>query len=335
MNNIYKVIYCKATQTFVAVSELAKGQGKSSVRSQRRAGSAFNGRLKLLSLSVLIGLGLSSQAMADCTNTTAARVICGNGATTATGNGAVAVGGGATAGSTGTNQSVALGQLASATGDQATAVGANANASGNSSIAIGGDDLDRVASTSVPLWNASVTEAEAIALNDTAAAQKYYELTGDWLVHYENNAFSTTANSNNPDRYQTTTAGAGAVAVGVSSTAADLATAFGTRATAEGIASVALGVGSHATMDNAVALGAGSTTDVNGTSQIGTNIIVNGVSQSYNWAGGTSIDKGDVVSVGAVGFERQVKNVAAGAVNANSRDYLLNCVTEFRLQIIS
>lgn len=70
MNKIYKVIFCKATQSWVAVSEMTKGQAKSSVRSilaGTTSSSVFGGRLKLLTLAVLLGLGFSQQTMAGQT----------------------------------------------------------------------------------------------------------------------------------------------------------------------------------------------------------------------------------------------------------------------------
>ena len=80
--------------------------------------------------------------------------------------------------------------------------------------------------------------------------------------------------------------------------------------------SVALGSGATATLHNSVALGGGSLTDKEGTKQ--TSTTVNG--HTYKWSGGDQTNKGDIVSFGKIGFERQLKNVAAGEVSDKSTD---------------
>ena len=204
-------------------------------------------------------------------------------------------------------QSIALGFDAQATGDQSLALGANARSVGDSSIAIGGDDLDSVAST---VYRATSPTADNDAYNDTALAKKYRELTGQNLVNFTPN-----------NRYIGTSAGQAGVAVGVSSKAADLATAVGTKSHATGDYSAALGVGANATLANAVALGAGSTTATNATdvpsATIGAITYGGGTSP---FAGSGKVVPGDQVSVGAAGFERQIKHVAPGAITAASTD---------------
>ena len=98
--------------------------------------------------------------------------------------------------------------------------------------------------------------------------------------------------------------------------AKELAVSMGTLARAQKVNSVALGSGALATLDNAIALGAGSKTDKQGTKQ--TQTTVQGI--TYKWAGGDKTSIGDVVSVGSAGFERQIKNVAAGEVSNISTD---------------
>ncbi|WP_415868406.1 YadA family autotransporter adhesin, partial [Burkholderia ubonensis] len=90
------------------------------------------------------------------------------------------------------------------------------------------------------------------------------------------------------------------------------ATAVGVNSNATGLNSVAIGSGSSATTTNGVALGAGAVTG-------NINPTLNGTigGQTYTYAGGVPIS---VVSVGNVGAERQVTNVAAGRVSASSTD---------------
>jgi autotransporter adhesin len=88
--------------------------------------------------------------------------------------------------------------------------------------------------------------------------------------------------------------------------------ALGTNAVSNGIQALALGAGSQAAFAGSVALGAGSATDA----AVGTaNTVINGT--TYAFAGTTP---GSTVSVGAVGAERTVTNVAAGRVDGGSTD---------------
>ena len=205
------------------------------------------------------------------------------------------------------SQSIAFGFDAQATGDQSVALGANTRSTGDSSVAIGGDDLDSVAST---VYRMTSPSADNDAYNDTALAKQYRTLTGQNLVNF------TPGN-----RYIGTSTGQAGVAVGVSAKAADLATAVGTKSHATGDYSAALGVGANATLANAVALGAGSTTKTNATDITSATIgsITYGGSTSP-FAGSGKVGAGDQVSVGAAGFERQIKHVAPGAITAASTD---------------
>ena len=205
------------------------------------------------------------------------------------------------------SQSIAFGFDAQATGDQSVALGANTRSVGDSSIAIGGDDLDSVAST---VYRMTSPSADNDAYNDTALAKQYRTLTGQNLVNF------TPGN-----RYIGTSTGQAGVAVGVSAKAADLSTAVGAKSHATGEHSVALGVGANATLTNAVALGAGSTTATNAidvpSATIGAITYGGGASP---FAGSGKVVPGDQVSVGAAGFERQIKHVAPGAITAASTD---------------
>ncbi|CAA0128882.1 Uncharacterised protein [Starkeya nomas] len=88
--------------------------------------------------------------------------------------------------------------------------------------------------------------------------------------------------------------------------------AFGTSAQSGGEQAVAIGAGAVADHYLGVALGAGSQT----AAAVGTaDIVINGT--TYSFAGATP---DSVVSIGAVGAERQLINVAAGRVAADSTD---------------
>ena len=296
VNKIYKVIWNVALDTWVAVSETAKSKTKNSFGNIKENSAKqtifeikkFN--LKILSYSVII-VCYPSFVLAGALDGGSVYLNCNP--TNNIGNSSAGT----------ASQSVAIGQYSCAPGDQSLAIGANTYAKGNSSIAIGGDDLNTVAGTN----------------NNTAAAQTYKKLTGDNLIA---NYDSQTGVGH---QYINTESGNGAVALGVQSTAkGDLSTAFGTRTNAAGVASVALGVGAYASKDGSVALGAGSTT-ANNASKI-TSAKINGI-DFINFAGGGNFagdisDAGRQVSVGNVGNERQIKNVAAGMISATSTDAL-------------
>lgn len=117
--------------------------------------------------------------------------------------------------------------------------------------------------------------------------------------------------------YSSATSGEGAVAIGVKTQAlGDFSTALGTNATATKFGTLALGTGANANITNAVAIGMASETDKEGIAYKGKEILGN----TYTWAGGASVDPGDVVSVGKKQFERQIINLAPGDVSANSTD---------------
>ena len=71
-------------------------------------------------------------------------------------------------------------------------------------------------------------------------------------------------------------------------------------------------------LDGAVVLGHASSADQYAAA---TDSTINGVTfETAGYAGNTGLNKGSIVSVGATGAERQIKNVAAGAVTATSTD---------------
>ncbi|SMG56350.1 Head domain of trimeric autotransporter adhesin [Paraburkholderia susongensis] len=105
----------------------------------------------------------------------------------------------------------------------------------------------------------------------------------------------------------------GATALGSSATAAGRnGVAIGSAASSSGTTAVALGAGSNATEANSVALGASSTT----AAVVGTSgATIGGTAYSFAGANPTS-----TVSVGSVGSERTITNVAAGRLSASSTD---------------
>ena len=241
----------------------------------------------------------------------------------ANGGTAVAIGTGATVNEAGNpySQGIAIGggalpgQGATVIGDQSIAIGGNTKAIGHSSIVIGGDDADKVTSTRAVYTD--ITTGKAAVATMSAAIK---DLTG-----YELRA----------GQYENSSAGNIGVTVGMKGLSGNAGIAIGTGADSKNrIAgslnglntngantdvtnAIAIGTGARANRDNAVALGGGSTTDKAGTKQT-SYTLPTGV--TAKWSGGESTLEGDIVSFGAAGFERQLKNVAPGEVSATSTD---------------
>ena len=343
MNKVFKIIWNKTTQSFVVTSELAKGAVKASsnseqrVTSETRLSSLFKLSAFALSLSAVMmpaqavdlsdplikittGPGEVFTGEADAGG--GSNIAIGNNATVANGKPKgrnIAIGSGAYVSAEYSEESIAIGssgkhptvQRTEVRGDQSIAIGANTLAKGNSSIVIGNDDVDKVNggkySGDEVVYEYTFNEDGTVATKkqirlDSFANRGliYKKLTGGSL-----------------NGYSSATSGEGAIAIGVKTQAlGDFSTALGTNATATKFGTLALGTGANANITNAVAIGMASETDKEGIAYKGKEILGN----TYTWAGGASVDPGDVVSVGKKQFERQIINLAPGDVSENSTD---------------
>ncbi len=356
MNKVFKIIWNNVTQSFVVVSELARNRGKLS--SEMKKSNVVN--LFKLSIFTMCMMGGASQvqakfaqggipdsnvnatsiaiADANSTATAANSITMGNsaqnpyqagivlgywaGAKGSTSGGYnVIIGGNAQVGTKAgaVNQSIAIGagggeananliNGAWAKGDQSIAIGGNTRSDGNSSIAIGGDDLDRAGSKNYTGadkfidYDKNGNKTGEYALKNKALRDIYNKMTGDTMK----NAV-----------YADTVSGDASVAIGAQAVAdADLSTALGTKSKASAFGSVALGVGAKASKLNSVAIGTASVTDNVGRAYATRTIL----GETYTWAGGATVDAGDVVSFGSKGYERQLINVAPGDISSNSTD---------------
>ena len=343
MNKVFKIIWNKTTQSFVVTSELAKGAVKASsnseqrVTSETRLSSLFKLSAFAFSLSAVMmpaqAVDLSDPLIKITTgpgNVFTGEADAGGGSNIAIGNNAtvangkpkgrnIAIGSGAYVSAEYSEESIAIGssgkhptvQRTEVRGDQSIAIGANTLAKGNSSIVIGNDDVDKVNggkySGDEVVYEYTFNEDGTVATKkqirlDSFANRGliYKKLTGESL-----------------NGYSSATSGEGAVAIGVKTQAlGDFSTALGTNATATKFGTLALGTGANANITNAVAIGMASETDKEGIAYKGKEILGN----TYTWAGGASVDPGDVVSVGKKQFERQIINLAPGDVSADSTD---------------
>ncbi|RVA81643.1 calcium-binding protein, partial [Mesorhizobium sp. M7A.F.Ca.US.006.04.2.1] len=116
-------------------------------------------------------------------------------------------------------------------------------------------------------------------------------------------------------------------AIGANATAtATSSTAIGQNSLAAGVQATAVGVGANAVAQNALALGAGSAAGNAGDVALGSgsvtdvavgtpSTVINGTTYAFQGTNPTS-----TVSVGAVGAERTITNVAAGRISSTSTD---------------
>nr|WP_312862874.1 YadA-like family protein [Rhizobium sp. P28RR-XV] len=174
----------------------------------------------------------------------------------------------------------------------ANSAGADSSATGAESVAIG--PLS-VASGANAIAAGNASGASGL---DSSAFGYIAKATGDFSTAMGADANATATSS--------TAIGQNAFATAVQ------ATALGVNANAGGASAIALGANAAAGNAGDVALGSGSVTDV----AVGTASTVIGTT-TYNFAGTTPAS---TVSVGAVGAERTITNVAAGRLNNGSTD---------------
>ena len=242
----------------------------------------------------------------------------------ANGGTAIAIGTSATVNEAGTSfsQGIAIGggalpgQGATVVGDQAIAIGGNTKALGHSSIVIGGDDADRMTSTKAVYTDINTGKATVATVSDAVKALTGYEIK--WRDY--NNATADHIGITVGTKGQSGNAG---IAIGTGADSknriAGALTGINTSAADNDSVTnaIAIGTGAKANRDNSVALGGGSTTDKPGTIQ-SSYTLSNGLTAT--WAGGDKTLPGDIVSFGAEGYERQLKNVAPGEVSSTSTD---------------
>ena len=331
LNHVYKVIWNKTKGCYVVVSELAKRVGRNKAKAIVMATAAMAMvvtpavmNVNQVEATVLIGSTNGTTISDNGSTVSEWGITIGGGITNAgshtvhvgdatleEGNRNVIIGTHATAGVDKiagrhfVNQSVAIGSGANpnegarAFGDQSIAIGANTISEGNSSIAIGNDDVDKAVGKQITYTNSDGKE------ETNTLGTAYTNLTGKDL-HTDGG------------QYADTRSGEAAIAIGVKAEAGDISLALGTGAKAKKVNTVSIGTGATADLDNSVAIGGGAVADEKSQGTKQTSTTINGI--TYAWAGGDKTNKGDIVSFGKPEFERQLKNIAAGAISATSTD---------------
>ena len=259
MNHIYKVIFNKATGTFMAVAEYAKshsgGGGVSSSATGQVGSPSVIYLTRVATLAILaIAAMFNSTVHATGKGGVAVGQMAGNGNKWASGKNAAADG----------SYSIAVGEYSTAKGDQSIAIGGGegkgsasdaltvgATAKGKESIAIGGDvTAEADASVAIGSDDLYITDD-----NSQKVDQKIVSLIDE---HDELKEIRSTTDTTK--KYQRTQAlGHASVSVGTMSKASGhFSNAFGTRAEADGAFSVAVGLTSKATGKSSVAVGSAS-----------------------------------------------------------------------------
>ena len=192
--------------------------------------------------------------------------------------------------------SVALGYAARAFGNKSIALGYGATANGENSISIGtGNDVEGAKSSAIgdPSYIDTTATGTHVHGNDNGTATNPIKASESTFMGNTNLAgtagttgIHVVGNNNSVDSSNVMVMGN----------------------------NVTVGTG----LDGAVVLGNASSADQYAAA---TDSTINGVTfEAAGYAGNTGLNNGSIVSVGATGVERQIKNVAAGAVTATSTD---------------
>ena len=297
MNHVFKIIWNKVNQCWIAVSELSKSVGKSSQTDKRKA------------LNVIIGAavlaGATTSAMAE-TN-----VVSNDQGNIVGGIGASALGGTGT-----TGNSVVLGNKAKSETTESVVIGGNTTNTGRWSVTLG-DKANGNSQYGVTIGDRASTgkgtNAIAIGLmaktsNDKAGGNSQ---TAVGVASYADgegaSAFGATANAT----------GALATAVGRNSKALEKsASAFGDSASASAWGATALGVGSSAKADNSIAVGSQAVTEGRESTALGRRSYASGAS---SLAVGTNANASGIVAT-AVGGGAKASEVMASSfgISANA-----------------
>lgn len=269
MNHIYKVIFNKATGTFMAVAEYAKSHSTGGSCATGQVGSVCTlSFARVAALAVLvIGATLSGSAYAQQDSKIRFGATGSNDTAKASGEASLAIGSLAKAEG---NQTVAIGGSKPDPNNQAANQRAGSHAKGQESIAIGGDVLAE--------GDASIAiGSDDLYLNNKNGAPKHTSGPIKTLIDNHRVLKQIRDTTNNNIKYRrTTAAGHASTAVGAMSYAeGHFSNAFGTRAHAKGPYSLAVGLTATAEKGYTIAIGSNAQATAYGTLAIGADTQVN------------------------------------------------------------
>lgn len=248
MNHIYKVIFNKATGTFMAVAEYAKSHSTGGSCATGQVGSVCTlSFARVAALAVLvIGATLSGSAYAQNNSKIAFGTTGNNDNASASNEASIAIGSLAKAHA---NQAIAIGGSKPDPRNQQANQRAGSHAKGKESIAIGGDVLAE--------GDASIAiGSDDLYLDKNSTNSKYPNGLLSTLIQ-NHTVLRQIRDSNGSQKYRRTAAeGHASTAVGAMAYAkGHFANAFGTRSTAEGNYSLAVGLTAKAEKGYTIAIG--------------------------------------------------------------------------------
>ena len=213
------------------------------------------------------------------------------------GKNAVAIG---TDAKTTAENGVSLGHKANSEYSNSTAIGYSSHANGGNATAVG-------------------TNAKAVTNSTALGSNTDAKELGVAIGHTASSAYAGVATGANAN-----VSGIYGIAIGNNANASEQASiAIGKGAAGSAADGVAIGSSANATVQNSVALGKDSVAGGNvfgGTAHEAAFKNDNGVSENKQFKAGLANNSLGAVSVGKEGFERQIQNVGAGRVTANSTD---------------
>ena len=252
MNKIYKVIWSKARNCYVVVSEIAKTHSK--------GGTGISGVVRKAGSSALLTAAVTAMLMAPLGTAWADSIPTQN---YDPANKQLEIGDEGV--STGGRNSVAVGIGAQTSDSNTVAVGTDVVASGKGSVAIGNSGTTASGSGSVAIGqNVSATEGGTVAIgqNADASAAGAAAVGQDATASEEGSAFGQKATATGREA---TAIGSGAKAL------QDGDASLGEEATADGGNAVAAGNSAQATAGNAAAYGASSEASATDSTALGSN----------------------------------------------------------------
>ena len=191
---------------------------------------------------------------------------------------------------------IAIGTVANASGQMGIAIGSGVKASGEQSISIG-------------------TGNEVKGNKSSAIGDPSYIDTTATGTHVQGNDNGT---ATNPIKASESTFMGNTNLAGTAGTTGIHVVGNNNSVDSSNVMVMGNGVNVGTGLDGAVVLGNASSADQYAAA---TDSTINGVTfEAAGYAGNTGLNNGSIVSVGATGAERQIKNVAAGAVTATSTD---------------
>ena len=291
MNHVFKIIWNKVNQCWVAVSELSKSVGKSSQTDKRKALNVIIGA------AVLAGATTSAMAETNVVSNDQGNIVGGIGATALAGTGttgnSVVLGNKA---KSETTESVVIGGNTTNTGRWSVTLGDKANGNSQYGVTIGDRASTGKGGNAIAIGLMAKTSNEKVGGNSQTAVGVASYADGEAA-----SAFGATANAT----------GALATAVGRNSKALALsASAFGDSASASAWGATALGRGASARADNSIAVGSEAVTEGRESTALGRRSYAGAQSAA---ALGTGANASGVVST-AVGNGAKASALGASAL---------------------